>query len=125
MDQDVCSECWYEQNTAPPTERVDKQTSCDVCGKELVQVIVMTNHEESDDEEEAEPVEVGVSLRRHVCTQEYAYVYVEVPASWADDLGYWEDEIREMTDNIGYVDWELETDVHSEEDAEVVDMEVV
>ena len=125
VDQDVCSECWYEQNTAPPTERVDKQTSCDVCGKELVQVIVMTNHEE-DEEEEAEPVEIMVSLSRHVCTQEYSTVYVEVEADWAEDLAYWDDEILEKALAEGYgPDWEMDTDVMSDEEPVIQEMNIV
>ena len=124
----ICSECWYADHEEPPTERIDKQTSCDICGKELVQVIILrTQPEYNDDEdEEEEPVELRVDLRRHVCTQEYATAYVEVPAAWADDPAYWDDEILEAALGQGYgPDWEMDTETHSDEPAEIVEVEVV
>ena len=127
--QKICSECWYADHEEPPTNRQDEQTSCDICGKELVQVIVVADAFTSspdDEDEEEEPVELMVDLRRHVCTQEYATTYVEVPAAWADDPAYWDDEILEAALGQGYgPDWEMDTETHSDEPAEIVEVEVV
>lgn len=126
VPKEICSECWYEDNEGPPAARIDKQTQCDVCGKELVQVIVIHSTDPYDEDEDEELVEIGVDLRRHVCTQEYATVYIEVPPAWADDPGYWDDEILEQALAAGYgPGWELDTDTHSEEPAEIADVEVI
>ena len=126
---EICSDCWYEDHEEPPTERVDKQKQCDKCRKELVQVIVSRSEgwdDDEDEDEEPEPVEISVDMRRHVCTAEYATVYIEVPPAWADDPGYWDDEILEQALGEGYgPDWELETDIQSDEPAEITQVEVM
>jgi hypothetical protein len=125
---ELCSKCWYEDHNQPPERKVDKQTQCDRCNKELVQVYVDVSARQVDDEDEEEDdtVEIGVDLRRHVCTQEYATVYIDVDRAWADDPGYWDDEILEAALQANYgPDWTLETDVHSEEPAEIADVEVI
>ena len=126
---ELCSECWYADHSEPPERKVDKQTQCDRCNKELVVVYIDDLREFADDldeDEEEELVEIGVDLRRHVCTQEYATKYIEVPPAWADDPGYWDDEILEQALGEGYgPDWEMDTETHSEEPAEIADVEVI
>ncbi len=125
----ICSECWYADHEEPPTNRQDEHWTCDICGKELVQVIVVPStvtYTDDEDEEDNEPVELMVDLRRHVCTQEYATVYVEVAPEWAEDVTYYDDEILEAALGQGYgPDWELDTEIHSDEPAEIVEVEVV
>ncbi len=126
--REICSECWYADHEEPPTERIDKQKSCDLCSKELAQVIILRSevtYDEDEDEDEEE-VDIVVDLQRHVCTRQYATVHIEVPSAWADDPGYWDDEILEaaLAQNYG-PDWEIDDDIHSDEPAEVVDVEVI
>ena len=88
----ICSSCWYEENETPPDQAMREagQMQCSRCRKEVEQVIHINKPApvvyDDEDEEELEPVELMVDMRRHVCTQEYATVYVEVPAEWADDV---------------------------------------
>jgi hypothetical protein len=125
---EICSECWYEDNTEPPTERVDKQKKCDKCKKELVQVIVSRTEgwDDDDDDDEDETVEIRVSLTRPLNATEYASVVIEVPTRWADDWGYYEDDILEAANNQGYgPEYEQDYDYAETGTAEVTEVEVM